>query len=118
MNITDTRKAAEVMLAFCEGAEVMRRNKDMGGLPAWNWHDQPDTYAVIPEPELVPYTLDDMPAVLLEKGPMVIDKKYKDIYTIADCHKDTITFNHIVRSYARTLEWFTWLDGTPCGKEK
>lgn len=74
-------------------------------------------YELIPytEPELEPFTFDDAEMLI---GKTVKDKKRSDyIYLITSVYRGGVKMNESFYSFIHLMEYYIFLDGSPCGKE-
>ena len=77
--------------------------------PLWNWGDY--SYRVKPEPEYIPFTFEDA-EFLIDKA--VKKKKQNYLAVITWCYNGATNMG----DFKNLLEYYTFLDGSPCGKLK
>jgi len=82
--------------------------------PEWNWFSH--RYHIVPQKKLVPF--DNSDAEYL-KGKLVKKKNEDYVGIISCCTDDDVRINGTSRlaTYLYFLKQYTFLDGSPCGKE-
>jgi hypothetical protein len=110
----DTRHKA-VILAFLEGREVQYQMTS----GEWVDDDSPtfleiSDYRIKPQPQLIPFDFSHAEMLI---GKAVRNKDGKIVCVITDLTKSTVWMSNECKTYDELLSDYTFLDGTPCGKE-
>lgn len=119
----EIKEQIAVMQAFAEGKEIEVRPLGSNDwvttlTPGWNWSCF--EYRIKIEPKLRPYTFEELQAEMA-KGKIAVKKgDFSYIITIMevadDCGDEKIKLSNCRRcSYEEFLEYYRWLDGSPCG---
>ena len=83
------------------------------GIRGFNFQDF--EFRIKPEKKLVPFTFDDRELFM---GKWIVDKEDNCYCSmIITIELDSISLNYNSFTYEELLEKFTFLDGSPCGKE-
>ena len=117
------KMAVEVGQAVLEGKEVqfeaMIGSHFKSGEPIWVITLDPslnfykENFRVKPEPKLIPFTFDDAKDLI---GKGIIHKTEKLALLINEVCGDSVGFFNDNISFESLLEWYQFLDGSPCGK--
>jgi hypothetical protein len=109
----DTRHK-DVILAFLEGREVEVKITN-GWAEALEPSFNEDTdYRIKPQPNMIPFDFSDAEMLI---GRAVRNKDGKIVSVITDLTKSTVWMSNDCKTYDELLSDFTFLNGTPCGKE-
>ena len=77
------------------------------------FHDSQD-YRIKPESQLIPFDFSDAEILI---GRAVKSNDGKIVSVITDLTRNTVWMSASDKSYNELLSEFTFLNGTPCGKE-
>ena len=107
--------------ALAEGKEIEVFNSDgeWASIVNLNFNATPERYRIKPEKKIVPFTWDDRE---LFRGKWVVKKvdlsigKSKE-YLITCITDNEVHFGASEYTYTEFMNYFTFLDGSPCGKE-
>lgn len=112
-----TKEMITVMQAYDDGKKIERCHNNehiwrQVEHPTWDWSDF--SYRVKPEPKYMPY--DDISEV--EKDKWVLNKNNKVLYRIIaiDSKDSTVQLAIGWFNLKELFEYYTYEDGTPCGK--
>ena len=109
-----TAKMIAVMQAYEDGKEIEYYSDGCSEwkkatTPAWNWYTT--DYRVKPKPEYIPFTFEDAEFLI---GKVVKHKTANHLAVITSCFNESTNMG----GYKKLLDYFTFLDGSPCGKLK
>lgn len=116
MTREEAKELAKVMLAWADGATVQYQRENTGKwVDVFNndptWAADVNTYRIKPEPELRPWTRDEVPV-----GEVVRHKDSGNRYVIESARHNGAKVDCAVWLYKNLLERFTMdKDGSPCG---
>lgn len=126
MSTTIEEKIA-IMQAFADGKEIEvslkgENNWKPASVPVWDWFT--DDYRIKPEITLCPYTFEELQAEMAKGKVAVKNISWGHIHIIALVSHDHNEYEEILLSggnwisYKNLLEFYQWLDGSPCGIKK
>ena len=108
-------------IEFCYTDEVIKVWQDTNGKPLWNWGDT--DYRVKPKPEFRPFkSVDEFLEAQKEHGIEVKNTLTNTVYNVFINSKGEILMRDkysftFIDNVCEMFGYFTFLDGTPCGKE-
>ena len=108
------KMAVEIGNAILQGKEVQFEDSD-----SWEHSDTPSlnfssyNYRVKPQPKYVPFTFEDAKDLI---GKAVIKKGATLVKQIIVVNENEVGFDANNVSFQSLLEFYTFLDDTPCGK--
>lgn len=103
--------------ALAEGKEIEMSNLSMQwmSITSPSFDLEPERYRIKPEKKLVPFTWDDRGLLM---GKWIVDKEDNTyISMIITIDLESISLNYNSFTYEELFDNFTFLDGSPCGKE-
>ena len=105
----------ELKEAFERGEDIQYRYKsgDWTDTPNPSWHPLHE-YRIKPKPKYVPFTFKDA-ELFMNRVVIAKDKSCKAVITYSD--NEDVLLGTVVRNYKHLFENYTFLDGSPCGKE-
>ena len=109
------KKHKDVIKAFCEGKQIQyysETNERWTDILAPEFVFRTE-YRVKPEPKLVPFDYSDAEKLI---GKSVRHKDGKFVAVIINVSEDSICVGTLNRSFETLLRFYTFLDGSLCGK--
>ncbi len=106
----------ELKKAYARGEDIQYRYKGGGWIdtPVPDW-DEVHEYRIKPKSKYVPFTFEDAEKLI---GKAVKSVQIKRVATITDVLNDAVFIGRCDEfSFNGLFEYFTFLDGSPCGKE-
>ena len=105
----------ELKKAWARGEDIQYRCKSDDWIdtqdPAWHPFYE---YRIKPKPKYVPFTYEDA-ELFMNRIVISKDKSCKAVITYSD--NEDVLLGTVGRNYKHLLENYTFLDGSPCGKE-
>ena len=114
-------KFAREIDPFRELKEAFERGEDIQIKLSFGWVDATEPawtigneYRIKPNPKYVPFSFEDA-ELFMSRTVTAKDKSCKAVITYSD--DEDVLLGTVGRDYKYLLEDFTFLDGSPCGKE-
>jgi len=92
--------------------QTFNTTKFMPLVPQWNWESY--NYQIIPQKKLVPFDYSDAEYLI---GKVVKQKLLFTVGIIVGVDEYKVAISNGSDTFSDFLEYFTFLDGNPCGKE-